>query len=73
MLGPRRAQRYLRRKNIAVTRTLYKWSKRFPKLMRRLLIAQVRAQLPEHVNVDDGVWQRRALADQTEFLNRVLR
>lgn len=51
-LGQQRAQRYVRRKNIAVTRTFYKCSKRFPKLMRRLLIAQVRAQLPKYFDVD---------------------
>ncbi|MGW2014700.1 flavin-containing monooxygenase [Streptomyces sp. NPDC001927] len=52
LVGHRRAHRIVRRKNIMVTRGVYKASRRMPKLMRRLLIAQVRRQLPRHFDVD---------------------
>ncbi|RMI30160.1 flavin-containing monooxygenase [Nocardia stercoris] len=50
VLGQDRAARVIRRKNIAFTRALYKVSKRAPRLARKLLTAQVRAQLPAHVD-----------------------
>ncbi|MEU0404512.1 NAD(P)/FAD-dependent oxidoreductase [Streptomyces sp. NPDC006197] len=52
LLGHRRAHRIVRRKNIFVTRGVYKISRRAPKLTRRLLIANVRRQLPRHYDVD---------------------
>ncbi|GAA3168275.1 NAD(P)/FAD-dependent oxidoreductase [Streptomyces ramulosus] len=52
LLGHRRAHKAVRRKNILLTRGVYKASLRAPKLMRRLLIAHVRRQLPRHFDVD---------------------
>ncbi|MFF8375825.1 flavin-containing monooxygenase [Streptomyces sp. NPDC015661] len=52
LLGHRRAHEIVRRKNIALTRGVFKASMRAPKLMRRLLIANVRRQLPKHFDVD---------------------
>ncbi|MEU0405319.1 NAD(P)/FAD-dependent oxidoreductase [Streptomyces sp. NPDC006197] len=51
LLGRERAHRIIRRKNIMVTRGVYKACRRMPKLMRRLLIANVRRQLPRHFDV----------------------
>lgn len=50
-VGQQRAQRYVRRKNIWINRAVYKASKRAPRLVRRALLAQVRAQVPRHVDV----------------------
>ncbi|MFF8567362.1 flavin-containing monooxygenase [Streptomyces albidoflavus] len=52
VLGRHRAHRVVRRKNILVVRGIYKASRRAPKLVRRLLIAHVRRQLPPHYDVD---------------------
>ncbi len=52
LLGPERAYRIVRRKNIMLNRGIFKACKRAPKLMRRLLIANVRRQLPKHFDVD---------------------
>lgn len=52
LLGHDRASRIIRRKNIAMSRGMYKACQRAPKLMRRLLIANVRRQLPKHFDVD---------------------
>jgi cation diffusion facilitator CzcD-associated flavoprotein CzcO len=51
-LGHDRAYEIVRRKNIALGRGMFKACKRAPKLMRRLLIANVRRQLPKHFDVD---------------------
>ncbi|GAB3857389.1 NAD(P)/FAD-dependent oxidoreductase [Nocardioides maradonensis] len=51
VLGPRRAHGYVRRKNIWMNRSLYKWSKRAPKLVRRFLLIQTRLQLPRGFDV----------------------
>jgi cation diffusion facilitator CzcD-associated flavoprotein CzcO len=42
----------IRRKNITMERRLFKLCKRYPKLMRRLLIAKVRRQLSKGYDVD---------------------
>ncbi|MFF6902744.1 flavin-containing monooxygenase [Streptomyces hydrogenans] len=52
LVGHRRAHQVVRRKNIFLTRAVYKASRRAPKLMRKLLIANVRRQLPGHFDVD---------------------
>ncbi|WP_433208033.1 flavin-containing monooxygenase [Nocardia sp. CA-107356] len=52
VLGHERAYRIVRRKNVLLTRGIYKACQRAPKLMRRLLIANVRRQLPKHFDVD---------------------
>ncbi|MFF4935208.1 flavin-containing monooxygenase [Streptomyces griseofuscus] len=52
LVGHERAHRIVRRKNILFTRGIYKASRRMPRLMRRLLIANVRRQLPRHFDVD---------------------
>ena len=52
LIGHHRAYNLVRRKNIALSRGVFKACKRAPKLMRRLLIANVRRQLPKHFDVD---------------------
>ncbi|WP_432178728.1 flavin-containing monooxygenase [Streptomyces sp. NBC_00063] len=52
LLGHQRAHRLVRRKNIMLTRGMYKACRRAPKLMRRLLIANVRRRLPKNFDVD---------------------
>ncbi|GAA0415519.1 NAD(P)/FAD-dependent oxidoreductase [Streptomyces luteireticuli] len=52
VLGHRRAHRIVRRMNIVRNRGMYTLCRRAPKLMRRLLIAGVRRQLPGHFDVD---------------------
>ncbi|EME24018.1 flavin-containing monooxygenase [Rhodococcus triatomae] len=52
LIGPDRAYRIVRRKNIMLNRGIFKACMRAPKLMRRLLIANVRRQLPKHYDVD---------------------
>ncbi|HZZ52223.1 MAG TPA: NAD(P)/FAD-dependent oxidoreductase [Pseudonocardia sp.] len=52
VLGPERAHPIIRRKNIAQQRAIYKFCQRFPKLARRLLMADVRRRLPEGYDVE---------------------
>ncbi|XTP35417.1 flavin-containing monooxygenase [Mycobacterium sp. TJFP1] len=52
LVGPARAHRITRRKNIMLNRGIYKSCKRAPKLMRKLLIGNVRRQLPRGFDVD---------------------
>jgi cation diffusion facilitator CzcD-associated flavoprotein CzcO len=52
LLGHDRAYPIIRRKNIHQQRGIYKFCRRFPKLARRLLIADVRRRLPKGFDVD---------------------
>ncbi|WP_069741121.1 NAD(P)/FAD-dependent oxidoreductase [Streptomyces sp. EN23] len=52
LLGPERAYRLVRRRNIALHRILFRLCRRLPKLMRRALIGHVRSRLPRHFDVD---------------------
>ena len=52
VLGHSRASKLVRRKNISIGRGLFKACQRAPKLMRTLLIANVRRQLPKNFDVD---------------------
>lgn len=52
VLGPKRASPIVRRKNILLARGLFKACRRLPRLMRWLLLALVRLQLPKHFDVD---------------------
>jgi cation diffusion facilitator CzcD-associated flavoprotein CzcO len=52
LLGPERAYRITRRKNIAVQRGIYKLAQRYPKAVRRLLMADARRRLPRGYDVD---------------------
>ncbi|MDH6194157.1 cation diffusion facilitator CzcD-associated flavoprotein CzcO [Mycobacterium frederiksbergense] len=52
LIGPDRAYPIVRRKNIMLGRGLYKACRRFPKLMRMLLMADMRRRLPKHFDVD---------------------
>ncbi|QRZ09739.1 NAD(P)/FAD-dependent oxidoreductase [Mycolicibacterium austroafricanum] len=52
VVGPTRAHRIIRRKNIMLSRGIYKSCKRAPRLMRTLLIGNVRRQLPRGFDVD---------------------
>ncbi|RDB46570.1 flavin-containing monooxygenase [Tsukamurella tyrosinosolvens] len=51
-LGPERAHRIVRRKNITLNRSLFKASQRAPGLVRRALIADVKRRLPKGFDVD---------------------
>ncbi len=51
VLSPQRAYEIIRHKNIALSRGMYKLCQRFPKVMRRLLIADVRRRLPKDFDV----------------------
>ena len=52
LIGPDRAYPIIRRKNIALNRGVFKASKRSPKLMRKLLIADAKRRLPKGYDVD---------------------
>jgi cation diffusion facilitator CzcD-associated flavoprotein CzcO len=52
VIGPDRAYSVIRRKNIFMNRSIYKLCQRFPKAMRRLLMADVRRRLPRDFDVD---------------------
>jgi len=52
VLGPKRASPIVRRKNILLARSLFKACRSLPRLMRWLLLALVRLQLPKHFDVD---------------------
>jgi len=52
LIGHQRAYPIIRRKNIMLNRGIFKACQRAPKLMRKLLIANVRRQLPKHFDVD---------------------
>ncbi|HTK66438.1 MAG TPA: NAD(P)/FAD-dependent oxidoreductase [Pseudonocardia sp.] len=52
LLGHDRAYQLIRRKNIRQQRWIFKFCRRFPKLARRLLIADVRRRLPKDFDVD---------------------
>ncbi|MFE5595681.1 flavin-containing monooxygenase [Streptomyces sp. NPDC056549] len=64
LLGHRRAHEVIRRKNVFVTRGLFKACRRAPKLTRKLLIAGVRRQLPRHFDVDTHFTPHYAPWDQ---------
>lgn len=51
VLSPQRAYEIIRKKNIALSRGMYKLSRRFPDVMRRLLIADVKRRLPKGFDV----------------------
>ena len=52
VIGPQRAYSITRWKNIKIQRTIYKAAKRFPRLVRRLLIANAKRWLPKGYDVD---------------------
>jgi cation diffusion facilitator CzcD-associated flavoprotein CzcO len=52
VIGHQRAYPIIRRKNIMLHRGIFKACQRYPKLMRRLLTANVRRQLPKHFDVE---------------------
>ncbi|WP_319931062.1 flavin-containing monooxygenase [Xenorhabdus santafensis] len=52
LLGYQRAYPIIRKKNILFNRGLYKACRRFPKIMRKLLIAGVRRRLPKNFDVE---------------------
>jgi cation diffusion facilitator CzcD-associated flavoprotein CzcO len=52
VLGAQRAYPIIRRKNVVLQRAIFKLCRRFPKLMRRALIAGVRRRLPKGFDVD---------------------
>lgn len=52
VIGPDRAYPIIRRKNIALNRGIFKAAKRFPKVVRKALMADVRRRLPRNFDVD---------------------
>ncbi|MED5801785.1 NAD(P)/FAD-dependent oxidoreductase [Gordonia sp. Z-3] len=52
LVGPDKAYRIIRRKNIALNRGIFKASKRAPKVVRKLLMADVKRRLPKGYDVD---------------------
>jgi cation diffusion facilitator CzcD-associated flavoprotein CzcO len=65
ILGPRRAYRIARSKNIMLQRGVYKASRRHPGLVRRILMADARRRLPKgydvatHFNPAYAPWDQR--------------
>src|SRR4051812_31213490 len=47
LVGPGRAYRFARRQNVFLQRTIYRLCQRFPKFMRRLLMADAKRRLPD--------------------------
>ncbi len=52
MLGPVRAHVLTRRKNVGIQRGLFKVSRRYPKAVRKLIMADARRRLPKGYDVD---------------------
>ncbi|MDY6808543.1 MAG: NAD(P)/FAD-dependent oxidoreductase [Actinomycetota bacterium] len=52
VIGPDKAYRIIRRKNIALNRGIFKASKRSPRLVRTLLMADAKRRLPKGYDVD---------------------
>lgn len=52
VVGPDRAYSLIRRKNIFMNRAIFKLCQRYPKGMRRLLMADVRRRLPKDYDVE---------------------
>jgi len=65
VLGPGRAYRITRRKNVFMQRGIYKASQRYPRLVRRVLIADAKRRLPKgydvatHFNPTYDPWDQR--------------
>ncbi len=51
-IGPRRAYRLTRRKNIAIQRGIYRLAQRYPRAVRRVIRADARRRLPKGYDVD---------------------
>jgi cation diffusion facilitator CzcD-associated flavoprotein CzcO len=52
VIGPDRAYSIIRRKNITLNRGIFKAAKRFPKVVRKALLADVRRRLPRGFDVE---------------------
>jgi len=52
LIGAERAYRVTRRKNVAIQRGIYKAARRYPRAVRRLLMADVKRRLPKGYDVD---------------------
>src|SRR3954470_3003275 len=52
LVGPGRAYRFARRQNVFLQRTIYRLCQRFPKFMRRLLMADAKRRLPDGFDVE---------------------
>jgi cation diffusion facilitator CzcD-associated flavoprotein CzcO len=77
-LSPETVYRLARKRNIAVQRWSYNASRRFPKAMRRLLLAQVRRRVGDAVDMRHFTptympWDERLCAVPNSDLFRVLR
>jgi cation diffusion facilitator CzcD-associated flavoprotein CzcO len=65
IVGPARAYRITRRKNIFIQRGIYKASQRYPRLVRRVLMADAKRRLPKgydvgtHFNPAYDPWDQR--------------
>ena len=65
LLGPERAYKVVRYKNVKIQRGIHKAAKRFPTAVRRVLMADARRRLPKgydvdtHFNPSYGPWDQR--------------
>src|SRR2546423_7554049 len=65
IVGERRAYRFTRRKNIFIQRAIYKLCQRYPRFMRRVLMADAKRRLPKgydvatHFNPAYDPWDQR--------------
>src|SRR4051794_5349061 len=65
LIGPRRAYRFTRRKNVFIQRAVYRLSQRYPRFMRRVLMADAKRRLPKgydvekHFNPTYDPWDQR--------------
>jgi cation diffusion facilitator CzcD-associated flavoprotein CzcO len=52
VIGPRRAYRFTRRKNVFIQRGIYRMCQRYPRFARRVLMADAKRRLPKGYDVD---------------------
>src|SRR3954451_3006161 len=65
LIGPRRAYRFTRRKNVFIQRAIYRLCQRYPRFMRRVIMADAKRRLPkgfdveQHFNPTYDPWDQR--------------
>ncbi|WP_354700039.1 Baeyer-Villiger monooxygenase [Paraconexibacter sp. AEG42_29] len=80
VLGPERGHRLTRRKNVGIQRGIYKIAKRYPKAVRRLIMADAKRRLPKgydvatHFNPRYDPWdQRLCMVPDGDFFKSIRR
>lgn len=80
LLGPERGHELTRRKNVAIQRGLFKLSRRHPKAVRRIIMADARRRLPKgfdvqtHFNPKYDPWdQRLCIVPDGDFFKAIRR